>query len=332
MPCPVVITDGGLDRGSCCPGSIALRRWVVGQNGAFSSAGCYGYRNVAGTGTPSVHGTGRAFDVSIYNYGNSAHNASMWYVVNRLVSKYCELNIQRIIFDSQIWNSGMGILSGPSGWQDMTAEQIARGNHAHIEISLESCETLSYEEVIRVMNASTFPTKVTAPSGTNSASPTPTTTITTASSAAKTLVSTDTSGNWVPDNIKDVCGMPEDRVRTFVTCGGRGGYAVDSLTGKVCAVGLSRAYGNIGKKMVSFVPYGKGYYWISNSGYSIGNSGPDTAIAVPACVGFMAPYSRIYSPRSGKIIVVGSDGNGGSISCEVPAPSITGPNFQGPCC
>jgi hypothetical protein len=273
--------------------------------------------------------------VSIYNYGNNAHNAAMWYVVNRLVSKYCDLNIQRIVFDRKIWNANMGVVSGPSGWQSMTSDEISRGSHidqVHIEIAVASCETLSYESVIRTMNESTHPTYNPSPPGTNSAYPTPTSTTITPSSAAQVLVSTDTSGNWVPENIKNACGMPEDRVLTYVTCGGRGGYAVDKISGRLCAVGLATDYGDIGMKMMAFTPYGNGYYWIADSGYSIGNAGPDTSIVVPSCIGVVAPYTNIYSPRSGKIVVVGSDGNIGVAYCEVDAPSITGPNFQGPCC
>jgi hypothetical protein len=279
-----------------------------------------------------VHGTGRAFDVSIYNFGAEEHNSAMWYVLNRIVSKYCELNLQRVIFDKKVWNANDGILSGPGGWRDLSASSADHRDHAHIEIAVASCESLSYEKVLDVMRESTFPTKVTAPTGVSRALPTAAITTITPTPAAPSLLITDTTGKWTPENLLSICGGTEATHSTFVVCGGKGGYAIHKISGALCAAGLAVDYGAIGKKFVSFVPYGRGYYWIADSGYSIGNSGPDTSSIRPSCVGSSAPYSGIYSPKSGKLIVVGADPAGQPEYCEFDAPSISGSAYEGPCC
>jgi hypothetical protein len=289
-----------------------------------------------GANIQSVHGTGRALDISITSPGSAEATTAMWYVINLMVAQYCDLNLQRIVFNGRVWNADDGVLVGPSG-MSLLASSNKHNDHLHLEISPASCENLTYEQVLTIMNpVISFPgIKEIAPPSVE-ADPSVIPQITQVAPAAQaSLLVTDTSGKWTDETLKDICGMSayeDGRAITRVICGGRGGYAIDTFTGSVCAAGLAVEYGDVGTEVIDFLPYGSGYYAITNRGYSIENFGPDTATTRPSCARVSAPYAALYSPRPGALIAVGEGGGGLPALCEFAAPNIAGSTASGPCC
>lgn len=323
-----------------------MYQWVSERNPNFYKNGCYGYRKIKGSSSVSVHGSGRAFDVSLRNQAASTV-AAMWWTVNTLVANYCNLNVQRIIFHGHIWDADDGVRVGPGAWRTFSGKAGNHNDHAHIEISPPACTTLTYQDILLVVafgnQIGGNPKEPTGDPATGNggsvivgtpAVPTPAPVQVPPPPPVVTLPLTDVSGKWTPEQLVLSCpngaAIPEEDRFVYIICGGKGGYLINKKTGVMCVAGLAKNYGDVGPGFEAFLPYGDGYYWIDAGGFTIGNAGPDTTDIRPLCKARApAPYYALYSPRNGTIVSVHRDDTGNPNSCAFKAPLLSG---VGPCC
>lgn len=127
--------------GQCCISCMSIMRWIVNNSsGNFYYNGCYGYKKIQGTQTPSVHGTGRAIDISVRNARvGSGQNNMLTDVINKyLVPQTCNLGIQRMIWQRKIWDAKDTFNQKWGLWRPFNGPQ-SHNDHLHLEISPAYC-------------------------------------------------------------------------------------------------------------------------------------------------------------------------------------------------
>ena len=126
--------SGGME-----PGTVALREYLYKWFPATYEIGGYNCRPIAGTGTLSLHGTGRALDIMIplagpYADDNAADNDLGDPIGNWLIENAEQIGIQLIIWDQWSW--------GPH--RDAGAKERSYGgahphhDHLHVELTPEA--------------------------------------------------------------------------------------------------------------------------------------------------------------------------------------------------
>lgn len=124
------------------PGARALMAWCLEWPSAGNS-GIYNCRRVAGTQVRSLHGEGRALDVSFPVVNGKAH-ASGWALVRALLPHVGALGIQCVIWDRTIWSR-----SSPNGARYRGAH--AHTDHIHVELTWHAANYLNLATVRAVM-------------------------------------------------------------------------------------------------------------------------------------------------------------------------------------
>jgi hypothetical protein len=333
MAC-ITINEARVLGRKCCKTLLALKQWMNGRHPSFRVGTCFTSQAVGGSAQIPIHATGRALDVYVRSPRVQANKDAMWAVVNGLVALNCSLGIQRIYWDNHYWNANLPIGAGPAGWKALAPWQRKQNpytDHAHIEVSSAFANTLTYNNVLSIIG-----TSITVPGGKNDppyvAPPVPS-----APPVPPGLALTDTTGKWTRDQLllsaSAVVGDDATKVTTSVICGGRGGYAVNTDTGIVCAAGLAPFHGNLGGAILDFLPYGDGYYALMADGIAINGFGPDASV-VPVftpCL-YSAPWQSISSPVSGVIVATKTTTRMAIEQCAASVTDLSLTNSAGPCC
>jgi len=137
---------------SCRPGAKALMAWILDQVDGAVSLGCLNNAVIPGSTTLSIHAEGRAIDPGT---ANDAQRAAMIVAIEALVA-HCEpLGIQCVIHQKKIWSISVDKKPLPfSAWRELTNWKNVGDhfNHAHLELTRERAEDLSYEEIEATVN------------------------------------------------------------------------------------------------------------------------------------------------------------------------------------
>jgi hypothetical protein len=134
------------------PGAKALMAWFIGAYGALGgkNLGIYVCRPVRGSNsTTSLHGEGRACDFGI-NPNGAAYGRLL---AEQLRLHSAELGIQCIIWDRQIWSGAYP----DAGWRAYTGTN-PHVDHIHLELTRAAAQSLTAEQVQRVLQPSPAPT------------------------------------------------------------------------------------------------------------------------------------------------------------------------------
>lgn len=116
---------------------------AYGDDGAYN-LGIYNCRPVAGGGSPSVHGEGRATDLGVdplsADYG--------WEAADALRVNSLELGVQCVIWDGRIWSGSYP----EDGWRDYNGWH-PHDDHLHVELSHWMAARLDVEHLNAVLGA-----------------------------------------------------------------------------------------------------------------------------------------------------------------------------------
>jgi hypothetical protein len=130
--------------GSATVGARALMSYYLGLYGHLGAAnlGIYVCKDIAGSGTTSLHGEGRAADC-----GTNPYRGVPWLQdwADAMVAHSAELGVQCVIHNERIWSS-----SYPhAGWRPYGGEDHA--GHAHVELTWEAARTLTPDRIRAVL-------------------------------------------------------------------------------------------------------------------------------------------------------------------------------------
>jgi hypothetical protein len=318
----------------CRKTPLSLKQWLTGRHPSFKVGTCFTAQAVGGSTQIPIHATGRALDVYVRSPRVQANKDAMWAVVNGFVALSCSLGIQRIYWDGHYWNANLPIAAGPDGWKALAPwqrKQNSYSDHAHIEISDAFADTLTYNNVLSIIQDA-----IVVPGGKTDPPYVPPP-VPAAPATPAGLALTYTSGKWTRDQLLLSCasivGDDATKVVTHVICGGRGGYAVNTDTGLVCAAGLAPFHGHCGGAILDFLPYGDGYYVLMSGGLVINGFGPDASVTpvFTPCL-YSAPWQSISSPVSGVLVATKTTSRMAIEQCAAPVNDLSTTNSTGPCC
>ena len=338
-------------QGKCCNTATAIKDWLVNNsNGNFYYNGCYGYKKIQGTKTPSVHGTGRAIDISVRNarVGSGQNNMMTALIDNYLMQRPCTLGIQRMIWQRKIWDA-----TDPNvpwaNWRTFTGTQ-SHNDHLHLEITPAKCSQFRYPDVVAVFQTvgppsvvlpnggsypkdpelpPTAPTPVVndpTPADTNTGSDTGTGGGDGTTAPPATPPTSDTGPVWNPA-IKPLspctaCGgvfanlnsNPEDgdvTALTFTHCGGTGAICIRMETGETCSTGTAPVIGNFPGPIKDFIWWGNGAYGLSQDGTTVwAMGGAQVPVFELRPPNMIPPWDYIYAVNPDTIALAGQNALG----------------------
>lgn len=116
-------------------GAVALRDFMMSQYVEARDGGIYNCRTVRGSQTPSIHGEGRAWDMTLPVRNGRGHPRGHD-AVKQLAGYGRRFGIQSIIFDRTIWSA-----RSPSGRQ--YAGVHPHYDHLHIELTRDAASKLT---------------------------------------------------------------------------------------------------------------------------------------------------------------------------------------------
>lgn len=317
----------------CCKTLLSLKQWMSGRHPSFRVGTCFTSQAVGGSAQIPIHATGRAFDVYVRNYRVQANRDAMWAAVNGLVALNCSIGIQRIYWDGHYWNANLPIGAGPSGWKALAPWQLKQNayrDHAHIEVSVAFANAITYSNMLSILQGVTIPGGRNDPPYVAPPVPAP-------PAVPAGIPLTDTSGKWTRDQLLISCesavGSDATKVMTYIICGGRGGYAINTDNGTVCNAGLAPFYGHCGGAIIDFLPYGDGYYALLADGITVNGFGPDASVTpvFTPCL-YSAPWQSISSPVSGVIVATKTTTRMAIEQCAASVTDLSLTNSAGPCC
>ncbi len=137
----------GTCAGHAQPGNVALMSWFLGAYKARggTNLGIYGCRLIAGTGSPSIHGDGRADDLGCPVVNDWSKPLADWLVANS-----GELGIQCVIHQRQIWSGSYP----DAGFRPYNGVDPHTG-HLHVETSWWGAEHLTVDLLNSLANGDT---------------------------------------------------------------------------------------------------------------------------------------------------------------------------------
>lgn len=329
---PIVNYTDGSNNGGCCETAQSVCDWLtVHSQGWLQFGGCYGLSKTLTAGTVSMHATGRAIDVNVYQYRlGSPQNAACKFLLNTYITpNACTFGIQRMVFEGRMWTSGLDTTLTHDEWPTAPSTML-HTSALHIEITPDLCGTFRYQDVNAVMCLTSSLVYVGGTIGdpinprveTLAPSTTGNGVDGTAVGGGVSAPSPHGTAENSPNDTNPVwsstvwelgacaaCGdqfnaLLDSQVLQATHCGGTGAICINRTNGQTCSTGTAPTLGDFPGAIKDFIWWGDGAYGLSKDGMHVWGLGeaidPVFEIGTPEEVG---PWEKILGVGPSTIAV-----------------------------